>query len=315
MKQLAIIKRTPTIQLGHLYEHLFCMRIDSYFLAHHLYPNLDYTLDGRILYRGIIYISLELFTPAAIRLLSHIPDLDVPLDSQAMGIAASQLIAEKEMPFDGHGIDIVRKELEALHAQPWEAVDEVGLIDTKGFRRKEGVFNIAEGNPLPARQLTVAIMLDPAIVANHRELLPLFRQFAQLAMASLRAALPNIHGYYSVRDKFRSEKGYAELVNVFNVPHGDDTSIGDVMTTCRQTAEDMYQHGTFARMTQELRDVSLLDQSNLAPDEIKNFEDTGVFIGSAGWKEIANDKNRDLLLQNISVEVRSGGNKSRVSIV
>ena len=108
MKRLALVKTSPEIQLGHLYEHIFCAHIHTLMRQHHLFPRLDYSVDGTTYYGGIVHVDVELYTNAAIALTDQIIPLDITLNETTIFTATKQLLAEKEEPFDSAGYDNVK---------------------------------------------------------------------------------------------------------------------------------------------------------------------------------------------------------------
>lgn len=306
MKQLILVKQSNSIQLAHLYEHLFCASVDTWFYRQHMFQHLDYFLVGRTYYNGIVYIDLTLHTDSATRAANQVSALDIRLDNEAIGIAASQLIAEKEEPFSGKGIDAVRQALEELHHRPWQPLDDVGVIDPISVRRKPGVLYIAEGKSLPARKLTTSIKLDAAFAVDHRELLPLFRQFAWLVTENLQTVLADEFGFFSFDDTFKSTKKRIELTNIFKVPNGDDAALDDVVRSCKTLVQDLRRYNAFMRLTHDLTRYTHFHQSYLLPHPENNLVDTGILIGTKGWKQTATEANCSLLLKHMSIEVRYG---------
>jgi hypothetical protein len=317
MKRLVLIKKSPAVQLGHLYEHIFWSHVDTLFYEHDLFPHLDYSLTGETYEGGIINITVELYTEAAIALSDAIPALPVKLNEEMITTAATQILAEKEEPLASTGYDKVRRELEDLHAQPWQSIDEIGLIDTKDIRKKASPFYIAEGKPLPARKLTTSVVLDVKFARLHRELLPLFRQFAWLITSSFQGVLADTHGYYSDEDAYKNTKGGVSVVNTFKVGNAKDIEVDVPATleTCLGIVSDLQKHDVFGRYMKELHAVSYYNRSDLAPNLERNYEDTLILIGPKGWQSIATEENGKLLLEHMSIEVKSGRDKGSRKII
>ena len=317
MKRLILLKQSPAVQLGHLYEHIFCAHVDMFLYEHHLFPQLDYSLVGRTFYGGVVYIDIELYTKAALELTVAIATLPIVFNETTISIAASQLLAEKEEPYSSTGYDNVKQALESLHHQPWRNIDEVELIDVKKTRRRTNPFYVAEGKPLPARKLITGVLLDADFAVLHRELLPLFRQFAWLITASLQGVLADTYGYFSFEDMYKSGKITVGLYNVFKVAdvHDEDIDLSDNLETCLEIVRDLRQYEAFTRHMDELRKTSHYDDSNAAPNLEKIYEDTLIFIGPKGWQKIATDENYELLLKHMSIEVKFERQKVSQSLI
>lgn len=311
MKRLILIKQSPAIQLGHLYEHIFCSHVDTLLYEHHLFPDLDYTIAGKTYYGGIISVDLELYTDKAIALTPMISALKINLDETIIATAASQILAEREEPLASTGYDDVKRALESLDVQPWQNIDDVELIDIKDIRKKTGPFFIAEGKSRPAQKLTTGVYLDATFAKKHRELMPLFRQFAWLITSSLQGVLADTYGYFSFNEVYRNSTTPQGVLNTFKVGDADDieVNLSEILETCFEVVRDLQQYGAFDRYMEELRKTSYYNHPNLALNLERLYEETHVFIGPKGWKKIATEENRDLLLEHTFIEIRSGRNK------
>lgn len=308
MQRLILIKISPAIQLGHLYEHIFCAHVDTLFYKHHLFPDLDYSIAGKTYYSGIISVEIELYSERAITLSSAISTLAIDLNETTISIAASQILAEKEEPLASIGYDDVKQALESLHAQAWRKIDNIELIDAKNIRKKTGPFYVAEGKSRPAQKLTTGVLLDVKFARAHRELLPLFRQFAWLITASLQGVLADTYGYFSFEDTYKDSSTMQGVVNTFKVGDADDivVDLPDILETCFDVVRELQQHNAFGRYMTDLRKTSYSHHPGLAPNIEKLYEDTLIFIGSKGWQNLASDKNYRLLLKHMSIEVKFG---------
>lgn len=311
MKQLILIKKSESIHLAHLYEHIFCTHITTLFYENHLFQHLDYSLVGKTYHGGVIYIDLELYTKAAISFADQISTLDIRLNKTTMSAAASELLAEVQAPLGGAGYNKVKQALKDLHRQPWQNIDDVALIDTKTIRRKAQPFYIVEGKSLPSRKLTVGILLDMNFARSHRELLPLFRQFAWFVTGNLQDVLANKYAYYSLIDAYKNTRQMIGLFNTFKVAHVHDTDVDlpDNLETCLKVVSDLQQHDSFNRYMTELRATSYYNHPSLAVNLEKNYEDTLIFIGPKGWQQIAIAENCELLLKHMSIELKFGREK------
>lgn len=316
MKRLILIKQSPAIQLGHLYEHIFAAQLYIFLYEHHLFSFLDYHLEGKTYYGGIVYIDIELYTDAAIALSDEILALPITINEETITVAATQILAEKEEPLASTGYEAVKRGLEDLHAQPWQNIDDVEIIDTKDIRKKTGPFYISEGKARPARKLTTSVLLNPEFAKSHRELFPLFRQFSWLITASLCGVLADTYGYYSLDDAHKNTRDTIGFINIFKVGNASDIAVDvkETLDTCLEVVHDLQHYDAFKRFMDDLRDVSHYDRSDVAPNIERNYEDTLIFIGPKGWKKTATDENYKLLLKHMSIEVKFGREKKRESI-
>jgi hypothetical protein len=311
MKQLLLIKHSGSIQLAHLYEHIFCTQVNKFFYDNHLFLRLDYALSGTSYNSGIICIELELYTKAALALANQVPTFNVTIDTASISIATKQLMAEEERPFDNTGHNTIIQALKELHELPWQDIDKMQQLDAKTIRRTPYPFYVAEGKSLQVSELTANTWLDVRFIQSHRELLPLFHKLAWLLLVNYRHTLADIYGYYSIDDSFVSSQKKVGLSNTFRVIPGRDTRIelSDNLKTVLSVVQDLRQHNGLIRYMAELRETSYYNHSDIAPNVEETYEDTLIFIGAEGWRQLATDENCDLLLRNMSIEIQSGREK------
>lgn len=311
MKRLVLIKQSSAIQLGHLYEHIFCAQLTAFLHERRLFPHLDYSLTGKMYYGGVLFVDIEFYTNKAMRVYDEIASLPIRLNDEILSTAIRQMIAEKETLFLSTGYEAIKQALELLHAETWQNIDEVKQLDTKNIRKKRGSFYLADSTARPARKLTIGVFLDAAFATSHRAQIPLFRQFAWLITASLQEVLANTYGYYSLDDAYSDTKDVIGITNRFNVAYADDQNvdISDILTTSLEVIHTLRDYDAFDRLAQELHETSYRDRPASAPNLEKNYEDIHIFIGSKGWQEIAGKENYALLLEHMSIEVRFGRSK------
>lgn len=310
MKELTLVKQTENIQLGHLYEHIFCAHIDALFFKNHLFQQLDYSLNGTTYYGGVILVSLELYTEAAVSLAKQIPTLNIVFNEHSISTASSQLLAEKELPFNSSGYDPVKEALLTLHDRPWQNIDELSLLDTQTIRRKTHPYFLSKEKRLRARKLTSNIVLDSVFSNSNPELLPLFRQIAWLVTANLQHVLADTYGYFSLSDKFTNTKQKVCLVNAFNVANTHNVDLKDNLESCLSLINNMKKFNAFNRLATELNNISYFNSPSLAPNIDKIYEDTLMIVGAEGWKKIATVENCERILKHITIELQFGREKA-----
>ncbi len=311
MKNLILLKECRAIQLGHLYEHIFCAQIDALFLRHHLFQYLDYHHHGMMYYGGIVYIELEFYTDEAITLAKKIPRLNVVFDAVTIPTAASQILAEKEAPLSGTGFENIKKALEKLHAKPWQKIDDFGVLDTKSIKRTAGAFYLAKGDKLPARKLTMTVGLDSSFANSHRSILPLFRQVARLIIDTTRTGLTDKNGYYSFDDYFKQTHKTTAMFSILKVAHahGKGVNLASDLAVCLKLIGDIKKLNCFKRLLEQLANMSYYDAPDIAINAERSYQATSVLIGSKGWQQIATEKNVQLILKNTSLELKFGREK------
>src|SRR5690606_23107792 len=97
MKSVTLIKHHSSVQLAHLYEHLFAMQAKRLFLEKGLYKGLDYWISGKTFDQGgIVKVECDLYSAAAMRLEKSIREISLQIDNPPLiARALSQIVAEE----------------------------------------------------------------------------------------------------------------------------------------------------------------------------------------------------------------------------
>jgi hypothetical protein len=303
---MILIKQHSSIQLAHLYEHIICARIEDLFYLHGLCPLLDYSLIGRTFHQGIVCLDLEFYTDRAEKHANEIRTLKVDFNYDSIDIAIEQIIAEHQCQFGSLGYEAIKDELEILHQEPWQDTDDIDSIDTNDIQKQAGSLYLAEYKPTPAVQLTVNTYISTGFATQHRNLMPLFRQFARLFACTTQITICDEFGYYSKELKFTANRKRTQLANIFSATGDIEIDIDKVLATCQDTIIHLQHHTSFQRLIVKLRKASHDKATHLLPHPQGTLEDTDILIGTKGWGTLATDENCALLLKNMSVEVRHG---------
>ncbi|WP_285437140.1 hypothetical protein [Streptomyces fuscus] len=233
----------------------------------------------------------------------------VAINEESIQRAYNELKAELEMPFGGEGYDAVRDALLKLNEQPWQSVEQLGVIDTKRTRKKAGELYVAEGKPVHSHKLKLSVQLDQQIAVKDRHLLPLFHELAWLLLDNVSRAVSWKYGYFYASDKTAYTSKLAAHTAVFSVGEAP-VDLEDVITLCREVVGGMHEDGAFERFVKQLKHVSYSDERNsLRFDAEKNYELTSVFVGEKGWRQLATQRNLEGLLSSIQVQVQFGCQK------
>lgn len=303
MQHIVLIKQSPMVQLAHLYEHIFCDSLSNLFTENGLYVVSDYFLMGHTYYGGIIYISLELYTDDAIKLGRSVADLDIPITQEAIMTAASQIVAEKELPFGSDGYEKVEWLLTELQAQAWQNIDDITQIDTKSIRRSTKGFYVADGKGIKASKIMIDFTLDEITTKSRRDVIILFRQLGWFLSANLQATLPAYFGVFSDGDVFKLSRE-AKCENTFKMAHGSVIDVNEIAKTSNQIIDKILESKVLDRFIAYLRSVDYTHDYYFSPDIERTYEDTNIIIGSKGWRTLATKENGNFLRKHMVCRVR-----------
>jgi hypothetical protein len=315
MQKLILIKYARSVQLAHLYEHLFLAQVNQLFHDNNLFLRLDYSVAGATYHSGIVTVDTEAYTPAAQDLLAQLSGLDIVFNEQSLSAGFTQLLAEVEEPVGSLGYDKVQQALVDLHEQPWQDVDKLEFLDAQKIRRTPYPVYIGEGKPLKARKLQITFFLDSSLVKSHRELLPLFQEIAWFMIANCRRSLSKAHPYYGSSDSFVSNSKKVAASAILKVAHGhyDGVNLARDLDLCLGAIQELRE--IFDRYMADLRSISYSHDLDLAPSLESMHNDTLFIIGGKGWKKLATIENCELLLSRTCIELKFGHEKQSRSIV
>lgn len=308
LTSLQIIKPCKTIQLAHLYEHIFCTHIDNYFRSKAKYSYLDYRLIGKTYHGGMVYIEIEFYNKATNHLAKTIENIVPDFSEDNIYTAINQIMAEIDQPFGGKGVDAIQKALNDLQSVPWRVLDDLSFVDAKAVRKIPGPFYIAEGKSNRKRKLQLSLSIDSTIYKDRPLLLPLYRQICRLINSNLQSLLSDSYGYFSFEDSFTTGRTKTTHTNIFKLV-GYRAGLEDHLRLASELISDMYSNGAFDRFMNDLQTTSYRQTPLLAPNFESNYENTLIFIGGKGWRETANGRNCRYLLENMLIEVKLGRQK------
>lgn len=301
MKRYILVKKSPSIQLAHLYEHIFCMQVNKILLSKKLYLHADYDFTGKTYHGGLIHFELTQYTNKiknVYKLLSKIP---IDFDPHTVNLAINQLVAEMETGFKNDGYDNMIVEIKNLHNELWIKLDNFNLLDVKDFRQQSYPFYLSD-KTIKSKKLKLKI----TFTGKDRAILPLFRQISHLIMANLENTLCDTYGYFSLEDSFKTNPNQYQLINVFNVGLADVHLDNNLITKTQYFIRTMAANNVFNNFAKQLSSLSYEKRPCETVNFENSYEDTLIFIGSKGWKSIATPKNINTILKNSSLEFSFG---------
>lgn len=314
MRQISLLKQCNSVQLGHLYEHIFYAHLDTRLREKGFYQPLDYDIYAATYEGGMIHIELIIYADELSSFsIEDVEELAVSFSEAHIATAIDQIIAEKELPVGYESFDILCTLLNNLHAEPWRDLDEFGFVDTKSLRQSYKGFYISEGQPVKSRKLIAYLTIDKEFIKNNRQLSPLFRQVAGLIMQNFSLDLADSQGYFVASSAYLMTES-TKIKSEFRVGNILVNTEEDIQY-CVDIVKELYDNNAFTRLVNVLQRVSYKQEWWKAPNMEATYEDTAIFIGSEGWKEIATLENIDLLLKQMSIELRFGKQYTRVSAV
>lgn len=302
-KQLILLKTTHHPEVGHLYEHMYITQLRQYFAENHLYAHLDYHVEGWTYGKGVIYLTVSLYTPAAVSCAADITAFTIDItDQEALSRHVLQLTLE-----NGHHTDIpdapaLNKELQQLNESAWRNIDLLGIINLQQVRPESKVL-VESTKIYKHADLVLRISIeDDELLASHPELLVLFHQLSWLLMHNYIASICSRTSAYSALDEFTDNGSSATLENTF---YSDElsTDLDICVAAAQKSTDQILKQDVMKRFLDQLQTNSYEKGDFSRPDDTLIYQETGFFIGREGWVQLATLENSLLLLKNMSVSI------------
>lgn len=306
MKQLVLIKPTKNIQLGHLYEHLFCMSLVELFREHKLYSYLDYHFEGMTFFKGYIRIEVTLFTDVALKLEKDIVALDPEMSEDTVDGALIQILAEKYADVEYRDQTSVFNQLRELQGQPWQEIEDVTALNTSTIRRTQTGLRLKSRSETMFRILHQDLVLDTDYANKDPQTAwPLFAVVADVLAANLREAITDNFYCFSYEDTAVYSPSAVKETNRYITDRRQAEKLSDELSFSRELVHTMLTDGFVEKLSRFLLNASY-ELPRLAPNNTSIFERTGTLVGAKGWHEIGTEENIQQILSHTTIRYRLG---------
>lgn len=313
MKTIILIKQHPTVQLGHLYEHLYLRRVNDFFYEQGLFKLLDYAVHG-ITYEqgGVIAVECELYSDEAARLGHKIESLRIDLGSNNRNISTAlhQITAEESEKLYISNPEKVIAELKRLDRDQWQRIDDFTTLDTQTIRRKNAPIYLTNQKQARPHILRLSLHLDRDFATTRRELLPLFTFIGRTILLTACNQVVATHGAYAGGDL--SAKAMPPMVtsDLFVARYTRPSlSLDEVARTAQEACTYVCRNKTYDRIVRSLSATSYSSTPQAAPNLERLITETGIVIGEKGWRELTTLESIKDILNHAALEVKLGRQK------
>lgn len=127
MKSLALVKTTPDMQLGHLYEHIFVKNLQQYLRNQGWTSCLDYSVFGMTFKTGFIVLRIRSYSENLdLQIEKIVENLQIDFSEDEIAGAALQIFAEKMVDSVGFE-ENTTQELVLLEHKKWQKLEDVNI--------------------------------------------------------------------------------------------------------------------------------------------------------------------------------------------
>lgn len=315
MKNTILIKNHKSVQLAHLYEHLFLMQLNEWLYSKGLFKWIDYHLNGSTFEEGsIVTVDFKAYSSKAIELMNDIEKIRIPIDQDSITKALLQISAEEEYELCISDSQKLLKELMQLDENPWSHLDEVVFIDTKLNRRQASPIYLTDSKSKKPSVLKISLDFNNQHASNNRESVAVFNLLARMILMSSTYLIAKNTGSYQA-EQF-SEADGARLTTELHF--SKLTSFSDhnyCVEFIRDSFDYMKKNGMFDRVADYFDTISYQDNPHEAPNFELALADTKVLMGSKGWAQFSDVMKIDKILMNVDIVVRSPRKTTRSSLI
>jgi hypothetical protein len=291
MQNITLIKHHPSVQLAHLYEHLFLMDANELLNSWGLFKWLEFTLNGTTYEQGgIVAIEFKTYNDLAKKCIPDLRNIKPSFSESRVNKALMQLHAEEYYQLKASKIEVIIKELKAMDDVKWESLDELNVINTRSIRRKQTPLHAtrqADDQPITT---VLSLEIDPRVVEADPLALALFTIAARMILLTANYKIVTETGSYSwhLHAQLSGKRVSVDVLTAarFRKYKPDLEQTGKMV---QDVFGGMHFSGAFDRLVNELHNTSYDQGSSKAPDYEQLLTDTGILIGSNGWKSVNKD--------------------------
>ena len=312
MKKIILYKLTPSVQIGHLYEHLFCTRLAEHFRHEGLFSYLDYYINAKTYHSGFIRLELDLYTPEALQNEICLRSLPVPLTDDTVSGALLQIMAEKQADIKEFDEESVLSTLRAYSTQPWKPLEEIVIDDTSPQKVQQG-FTLMPRSGRHFGILQQTISFSPSFNPQDRKVyLPLFAVISRALRLNLQEEIANGSYCYSYEDDFVADDDEIKDINLYRIDKRQATQILNEAEITKTLLKRMVNPQFVARLSEFL--LNATSKSGMMPDDEEIMKTAGMAIGPKGWHQVGTQENIREVLEHISIEFKLGRSRENIKL-
>lgn len=309
MKHFIFIKPVTHVQIGHIYEHIYCHQLTQFFREKGLFAFVDYSVDGKTYYDGYVRIEVILYSSEALALENAIDTFTPVLDDDVINGAIIQIMAEKQADIQFIDIDVVRTSLQRILNSSWQPIEDLEVVNTKTLHKTHKGLRFID---VPSRNfmyLTQKIELNAQSAGLDFEIFaPLFVVVANAIRQNLQEIIATTSFCYSVDEKFNQTKQVLSDSNRYRIDKRQATALSTEIEYTKQLLDDITRNGFVERLSEYLQTAESGVQFGL-PDDNEISKKIHRVVGQAGWRAIGTEDNITKILQHISISFTLGSSK------
>lgn len=312
MKQHTIYKQIKHVQIGHLYEHLYCHQLTQAFRDKGLFAYVDYSVNGRTYYDGYVEVEVLLFSKEAIAAEHLINQLSIEIDEDTISGGLLQIMAEKRFDVWDRDDTVIGTYLAELDAKKWttnynSVTAEIINISDDGLEFTQKT----QRNFLNMTQ-KISLNLD-SITIDKDDASALFVVISKALRENLQEEFARSLFCYSVKDTFTKDGSVLTDINTYRVDRRQASHLTDEGRDMRLLLDMMRNNGFIERLSDFLLQATA-DESFGMPNQESLRKKVGLTLDATKWHSIGTVKQLKNVFNACSVELKLGKSSTKIML-
>lgn len=293
MKSLALVKTTPDMQLGHLYEHIFVKNLQQYLRNQGWISCLDYSVFGMTFKTGFIVLRIRSYSENLdLQIEKIVENLQIDFSEDEIAGAALQIFAEKMVDSVGFE-ENTTQELVLLEQKKWQKLEDVS-IDFGVNIPYDQYLNLEPVSLKKFYNLRLSLGFS-----GEDALLPLFLILGKIIENNVAEILENER--YSFLTEMDFDEKNCLFVSIFRrskrqkVEKEEAWAVKEVIESLKQTKQ--------IRKIVEAGQKSFCINDEWIATPVEILERSSRLIGKRGWQELVSVENILKVLDSITIEI------------
>lgn len=305
MKSIILIKQSKNVQLGHLYEHIFCDQVVEHLFDKGIFASVDYLLVGKTYHSGIVVVEFVAYTDVALPYINHVRNFCIDISEDYISTGLNQIEAEEQYYLGYSEFNDIKNGLQLLEASHWQSFSELGIIDTRTWRRSLKTLYISSEALDSTSTILVTLSVNSSEFKKRPELLALIDRVLSVVGINLQLFLSRETGIYCSDESSAYKNANVVYTLAFKTYPGFTLSQKELSDALNYIVNTLYSAKAFDRLCKSLTSIPPSQEYWNAPSVEWIYKSSLQIVGAHGWKRVAKADNIALILRHITSKLKT----------
>ncbi|HEX6461673.1 MAG TPA: hypothetical protein VFZ58_00175 [Candidatus Saccharimonadales bacterium] len=301
-----LVKSHNDENVAHIYEHVYIAALRKVLFEHGLFVYLDFAVDGATT-SAFIQIEVSIYTPYAQKVFDDLMPFHAQIDDYAIREAAYEVGIEHSVEIEGD-VAKIKNAIMNLNRIAWSDKDGLNSANL-GLQKKHSLVKYTD-EKMSLEQLVCRALLNKT--ENHSQVAPLFYIVATAVLTNLLLVLNGHYHYYFRRTEAYFDDDTMYVGDVYDGWKPYRPKLTDEVDECRKVLDKLIAEDVAGRIKQYLHSIANGQQPGPNYNEVS--QTARAIVDTKNWREFADKKKIDSMLQNIVIELSYGGQVGRLKI-